>query len=287
MGLSKGNKDTEPSDTAYSGAFKENQTSTLSENAPTREVPASSYNEGQLKGLKDELYQAGYNQGKDIYAGIDKNSTKHRDALIASNSDGKGDNVNRSLDPSSTSSSGSSRPENSKEQQQKQLLLLLVVSVLLDTVRVLQKEQMLQLVMLTWLVKVEKPVTMTEAKMIYQKKHTKLVKPKLTPKRMLQQVMFLEPRLTKLVRIKAETDKNAIAGAVPTGEAYQAGKAKGYNEKIHLVVPFQEQRHIKPVKPKVMKIKIFLQLLFQENKHIKLVRIKLKQKGFLDIEAIR
>ena len=69
-----------------------------------------------MKGLKDELYQAGYNQGKDIYAGIDKNSTKHRDALIASNSDGKGDNVNRSLDPSSTSSSGSSRPENSKEQ---------------------------------------------------------------------------------------------------------------------------------------------------------------------------
>lgn len=116
LGLSKGNKDTESSDTAYSGAFKENQTSTLSENAPTREVPASSYNEGQLKGLKDELYQAGYNQGKDIYAGIDKNSTKHRDALIAGNSDGKGDNVNRSLDPSSTSSSGSSRPENSKEQ---------------------------------------------------------------------------------------------------------------------------------------------------------------------------
>ena len=37
LGLSKGNKDTEPSDTAYSGAFKENQTSTLSENAPTRE----------------------------------------------------------------------------------------------------------------------------------------------------------------------------------------------------------------------------------------------------------
>ena len=113
-----------------------------------QEVPASSYNEGQLKGLKDELYQAGYNQGKDIYAGIDKNSTKHRDALIAGNSDGKGDNVNRSLDPSSTSSSGSSRPENSKNKQ-KQLLLLLVVSVLLDTVRVLQKEQMLQLVMLT------------------------------------------------------------------------------------------------------------------------------------------
>ena len=164
LGLSKGNKDTEPSDTAYSGAFKENQTSTLSKNAPTREVPASSYNEGQLKGLKDELYQAGYNQGKDIYAGIDKNSTKHRDALIAGNSDGKGDNVNRSLDPSSTSSSGSSADQRTPKNKQKQLLLLLVVSVLLDTVRVLQKEQMLQLVMLTWLVKVEKLVTMTEAK---------------------------------------------------------------------------------------------------------------------------
>ena len=154
LGLSKGNKDTEPSDTAYSGAFKENQTSTLSENAPTREVPASSYNEGQLKGLKDELYQAGYNQGKDIYAGIDKNSTKHRDALIAGNSDGKGDNVNRSLDPSSTSSSGSSRPENSKEQAE----AIAAAAGGFGAVGYgssTQKEQMLQLVMLTWLVKVE------------------------------------------------------------------------------------------------------------------------------------
>ena len=115
LGFSKGNKASEQSGTAYSGSVKENQTSTLSGNKPTSDVPESSYNEGQLKALKDQLYQAGYNQGKDIYAGIDKNSRTHRDALLAGNSEGKSDslNVNKSLDPQSTSSS---RTGNSKEQ---------------------------------------------------------------------------------------------------------------------------------------------------------------------------
>ena len=232
LGLSKGNKDTEPSDTAYSGAFKENQTSTLSKNAPTREVPASSYNEGQLKGLKDELYQAGYNQGKDIYAGIDKNSTKHRDALIAGNSDGKGDNVNRSLDPSSTSSSGSSRPENSKEQAEAIAAAAGAggfgafgygsstskgANATTGNANLASESG--------------KTGYHDGSKNDLSKEAYQAGKAKANAEKNATASHVPRTEAYEAGKDKAKTDKNAIAGAVPTGEAYQAGKAKGYNEK--------------------------------------------------------
>ena len=111
---------------------------------------------------------------------------------------------------------------------------------------------MLQLVMLTWLVKVEKPVTMTEAKNDLSK-HTKLVKPNNAEKNATASHV---PRTEayEAGKNKAKTDKNAIAGAcpnwrsisgeaklkvimknsstsaVPRAEAYQAGKT-GYEDK--------------------------------------------------------
>ena len=230
LGLSKGNKDTEPSDTAYSGAFKENQTSTLSENAPTREVPASSYNEGQLKGLKDELYQAGYNQGKDIYAGIDKNSTKHRDALIASNSDGKGDNVNRSLDPSSTSSSGSSRPENSKEQAE----AIAAAAGGFGAVGYgssTSKGANATTGNANLASESGKTGYHDGSKNDLSKEAYQAGKAKANAEKNATASHVPRTEAYEAGKDKAKTDKNAIAGAVPTGEAYQAGKAKGYNEK--------------------------------------------------------
>ena len=230
LGLSKGNKDTEPSDTAYSGAFKENQTSTLSENAPTREVPASSYNEGQLKGLKDELYQAGYNQGKDIYAGIDKNSTKHRDALIAGNSDGKGDNVNRSLDPSSTSSSGSSRPENSKEQAE----AIAAAAGGFGAVGYgssTSKGANATTGNANLASESGKTGYHDGSKNDLSKEAYQAGKAKANAEKNATASHVPRTEAYEAGKDKAKTDKNAIAGAVPTGEAYQAGKAKGYNEK--------------------------------------------------------
>ena len=230
LGLSKGNKDTEPSDTAYSGAFKENQTSTLSKNAPTREVPASSYNEGQLKGLKDELYQAGYNQGKDIYAGIDKNSTKHRDALIASNSDGKGDNVNRSLDPSSTSSSGSSRPENSKEQAE----AIAAAAGGFGAVGYgssTSKGANATTGNANLASESGKTGYHDGSKNDLSKEAYQAGKAKANAEKNATASHVPRTEAYEAGKDKAKTDKNAIAGAVPTGEAYQAGKAKGYNEK--------------------------------------------------------
>ena len=230
LGLSKGNKDTEPSDTAYSGAFKENQTSTLSKNAPTREVPASSYNEGQLKGLKDELYQAGYNQGKDIYAGIDKNSTKHRDALIAGNSDGKGDNVNRSLDPSSTSSSGSSRPENSKEQAE----AIAAAAGGFGAVGYgssTSKGANATTGNANLASESGKTGYHDGSKNDLSKEAYQAGKAKANAEKNATASHVPRTEAYEAGKNKAKTDKNAIAGAVPTGEAYQAGKDKGYNEK--------------------------------------------------------
>ena len=231
LGLSKGNKDTEPSDTAYSGAFKENQTSTLSENAPTREVPASSYNEGQLKGLKDELYQAGYNQGKDIYAGIDKNSTKHRDALIASNSDGKGDNVNRSLDPSSTSSSGSSRPENSKEQAEAIAAAAAGGFGAVGYGSSTSKGANATTGNANLASESGKTGYHDGSKNDLSKEAYQAGKAKANAEKNATASHVPRTEAYEAGKDKAKTDKNAIAGAVPTGEAYQAGKAKGYNEK--------------------------------------------------------
>ena len=230
LGLSKGNKDTEPSDTAYSGAFKENQTSTLSKNAPTREVPASSYNEGQLKGLKDELYQAGYNQGKDIYAGIDKNSTKHRDALIAGNSDGKGDNVNRSLDPSSTSSSGSSRPENSKEQAE----AIAAAAGGFGAVGYgssTSKGANATTGNANLASESGKTGYHDGSKNDLSKEAYQAGKAKANAEKNATASHVPRTEAYEAGKDKAKTDKNDIAGAVPTGEAYQAGKDKGYNEK--------------------------------------------------------
>ncbi|KHC48248.1 hypothetical protein W5O_01098 [Candida albicans Ca6] len=231
LGLSKGNKDTEPSDTAYSGAFKENQTSTLSENAPTREVPASSYNEGQLKGLKDELYQAGYNQGKDIYAGIDKNSTKHRDALIASNSDGKGDNVNRSLDPSSTSSSGSSRPENSKEQAEAIAAAAAGGFGAVGYGSSTSKGANATTGNANLASESGKTGYHDGSKNDLSKEAYQAGKAKANAEKNATASHVPRTEAYEAGKDKAKTDKNAIAGAVLTGEAYQAGKAKGYNEK--------------------------------------------------------
>ena len=231
LGLSKGNKDTEPSDTAYSGAFKENQTSTLSKNAPTREVPASSYNEGQLKGLKDELYQAGYNQGKDIYAGIDKNSTKHRDALIAGNSDGKGDNVNRSLDPSSTSSSGSSRPENSKEQAEAIAAAGAGGFGAFGYGSSTSKGANATTGNANLASESGKTGYHDGSKNDLSKEAYQAGKAKANAEKNATASHVPRTEAYEAGKDKAKTDKNAIAGAVPTGEAYQAGKAKGYNEK--------------------------------------------------------
>ncbi|KAF6062571.1 hypothetical protein FOB64_005638 [Candida albicans] len=202
LGLSKGNKDTEPSDTAYSGAFKENQTSTLSENAPTREVPASSYNEGQLKGLKDEF-----------------------------NSDGKGDNVNRSLDPSSTSSSGSSRPENSKEQAEAIAAAAAGGFGAVGYGSSTSKGANATTGNANLASESGKTGYHDGSKNDLSKEAYQAGKAKANAEKNATASHVPRTEAYEAGKDKAKTDKNAIAGAVPTGEAYQAGKAKGYNEK--------------------------------------------------------
>ena len=126
--------------------------------------------------------------------------------MIAGNSDGKGDNVNRSLDPSSTSSSGSSRPENSKEQAE----AIAAAAGGFGAVGYgssTSKGANATTGNANLASESGKTGYHDGSKNDLSKKHTKLVKPKLTPKRMLQQVMFLEPGLTKLVRIKLKLIK--------------------------------------------------------------------------------
>ncbi|RCK64134.1 hypothetical protein Cantr_10338 [Candida viswanathii] len=58
----------------------------------TKAAQDASYSQGQASGITDEAYRAGYQQGKDIYQGIDKNSTQYRDALLK-------DDQTKTLDP--------------------------------------------------------------------------------------------------------------------------------------------------------------------------------------------
>lgn len=62
-------------------------------------VQDSAFVEGQAAVVNDEAYAAGYKQGKDLYQGIDKNSTQHRDALLGANTTSANEGT-KTLDPS-------------------------------------------------------------------------------------------------------------------------------------------------------------------------------------------
>ncbi|RCK56604.1 hypothetical protein Cantr_05606 [Candida viswanathii] len=77
---------------AQDAAYTQGHATSANTAGQTKATQDASYSQGQASGITDEAYKAGYQQGKDIYQGIDKNSTQYRDALLK-------DDQTKTLDP--------------------------------------------------------------------------------------------------------------------------------------------------------------------------------------------